>query len=337
LYEVLQAAEAGSAGLCPAARSAAPAHPARLSPSGRRPRRCHPPTAARAGRTRGCKLGQDFSRVILRRTCAASRSHPTGWPACPTTSSPPTRSAMTWLVTLTTDYPDYVPVPHLRRGCRRPPRAGDRLPQPGLARERRRAARAAGHPARTRPTARLRRLARLRRRGEDGSVAGRGHRPSSSTASPMPPGFGGARPRRVTGANAPRPSGCHHHRRGRQCLLRRAHPPARTSTWTPSWCAATSGSRPSGPGCSKSPAGCSGSVTSRSRVAPVARGRGRLRRASRRRGCSVLWIYLDLHPREGKFKHAAQFDLVAGVEGHALPKVRWSATSRAGCSSTPTW
>jgi thimet oligopeptidase len=31
-------------------------------------------------------------------------------------------------------------------------------------------------------------------------------------------------------------------------------------------------------------------------------------------------IYLDLHPREGKFKHAAQFDLVAGVDGRQLPE-----------------
>lgn len=40
----------------------------------------------------------------------------------------------------------------------------------------------------------------------------------------------------------------------------------------------------------------------------------------RREGVRIGRIHLDLHPREGKFKHAAQFDMVKGVAGVQLPE-----------------
>ncbi|HVP62500.1 MAG TPA: M3 family metallopeptidase [Myxococcaceae bacterium] len=39
-----------------------------------------------------------------------------------------------------------------------------------------------------------------------------------------------------------------------------------------------------------------------------------------RAGKSLGRIYLDLHPREGKFKHAAEFTVVSGQAGHRLPE-----------------
>lgn len=37
-------------------------------------------------------------------------------------------------------------------------------------------------------------------------------------------------------------------------------------------------------------------------------------------GVRIGRIHLDLHPREGKFKHAAQFDMVKGIAGEQLPE-----------------
>lgn len=37
------------------------------------------------------------------------------------------------------------------------------------------------------------------------------------------------------------------------------------------------------------------------------------------RGAPIARVYLDMHPRAGKYKHAAMFDLVVGTDGGALP------------------
>ena len=44
-------------------------------------------------------------------------------------------------------------------------------------------------------------------------------------------------------------------------------------------------------------------------------------------GTRIGRIHLDLHPREGKFKHAAQFDMVKGIAGSSSPRACWCATS----------
>ena len=45
-------------------------------------------------------------------------------------------------------------------------------------------------------------------------------------------------------------------------------------------------------------------------------------------GRAIGRCYLDMHPRTGKFNHAAQFPLVPGSPGARCPRARWSATSR---------
>jgi thimet oligopeptidase len=47
-----------------------------------------------------------------------------------------------------------------------------------------------------------------------------------------------------------------------------------------------------------------------------------------RAGKSLGRIYLDLHPRDGKFKHAAQFTVISGQAGHRLPEGALLCNSR---------
>ena len=47
-------------------------------------------------------------------------------------------------------------------------------------------------------------------------------------------------------------------------------------------------------------------------------------------GAELGRIYLDLHPRDNKYSHAAQFTLTDGVVGQQLPRACWCATSPRG-------
>jgi len=54
-----------------------------------------------------------------------------------------------------------------------------------------------------------------------------------------------------------------------------------------------------------------------------------------RKGTKLGRIFLDMHARDNKFKHAAQFPMVSGVGGMQLPRARWSATSPSRSRATP--
>ena len=106
---------------------------------------------------------------------------------------------------------------------------------------------------------------------------------------------------------------------------------ASSTTSTARSCGPTSASSRSARASSTSPAGCSASSGRPSRARRPAPGTPRWRRTtSAWTGGRIGRIHLDLHPREGKFKHAAQFDMVAGHRGRAsCPRACWCATSPA--------
>ena len=250
-------------------------------------------------------------------------------------SSTPTRSARTASSTITTDYPDCDPVPHLRRDA-----AG--APRPHASSS----STAAGRPT-TRCCARCStcaheqasllgyaRLARLRRRGQDdrhGAADRRVHRQDHRSL-PTPP----ASATTTACSTARRRTDPMRRRRStrRPHLLRGADPARASTRSTPRWCAATSTSRACATACSTSPARLFGIEYRERADAPLWHADVTAYDVVARRRRVLGRIYLDLHPREGKFKHAAQFDLAPGVTGRQLPEGVLVATSRAASWST---
>ena len=107
----------------------------------------------------------------------------------------------------------------------------------------------------------------------------------------------------------------------------------RTSRTTPSWfgrssspstrseCGRTSPSSRSVRACSRSPGASSGLTWTPVTDAPTWHPEVATYDVGFK-GRRIGRIHLDLHPRDGKYKHAAQFDLVRGVRGVQLPEGR---------------
>ena len=144
---------------------------------------------------------------------------------------------------------------------------------------------------------------------------------SSSSGSPGRRAAGRrARPRGAARAGPPGGPGRRGDRLRQLPLLRRGGQAASTSSSTPSRCGATSTSARSARACSTSPDGSSGCSYERVHEAPVWHADVATYDVSLDGGRRSGRIHLDLHPREGKYNHAAQFDLVPGVRDVQLPE-----------------
>ena len=193
-------------------------------------------------------VGQEFSKNIRDgvRSVSLDPSALDGLPADFVESHPAGEDGK---VVVTTEYPDFIPFVTFSRDREARAALMTRVPEPRLARERRAAPRAPRAAPRARPAARVRRLAGVRRRGQD-DRQGLGHPGVRRPDRRRRRAARARRPRAAAAPGAAGPPGGAGGQPGRQGLLRRGAPPRGARRRRPAGARPTSTSPRSAPGCS---------------------------------------------------------------------------------------